>query len=35
MKINLTSEAKQELERLLAKRNSTGKPMRLYIAGIG
>jgi Fe-S cluster assembly iron-binding protein IscA len=35
MDINLTDRAKTELERLLAKKESSGKPVRIYVAGVG
>jgi len=33
--INLTDRAKEELGKLLEKKNSTGKPIRIYVAGVG
>lgn len=35
MKINVTEKAKDELKKILSDKDTTGKRLRLYIAGFG
>ncbi len=35
MNINVTEKAQEELKRILEKKGSQGKSVRIYIAGVG
>lgn len=35
MNINVTEKAQQELKKILDKKSSDGKALRIYIAGVG
>ncbi len=35
MNVNITEKAQEELKRILEKKSSNGKDVRIYVAGVG